>query len=595
MLRQFFPPILHPPPPRATSLLAQIPFTSTADPKWSPSYSSPYSFVQILSSAAKSFSLSTGQQTHSSILKLGLISNVFISTALLDLYSKCCRFSEAQKLFDEMPQRNSVTWNALIYSHSQSPNPTHALKSFKEMILLGFSLTPFSISSVLVASSHIGDLRTGEMVHCVGVKHGVCSNLVVGTSLVDVYSRCCDVCSARKVFDGMGERNVITWTSLVTGYALDQRPQEAMSLFREMKIQGVQMNRVTYNSLLTSFTVFEDLGHGKQVHCLVIKEGLDSDPFISVTLVTMYSKCGSLEDFVNLYPDILIHDQVSCNSIIAGFSHLGNDTEVLRRFLHMRRESMEVDFFTFASVLRAIGVFSSLQDGKQTHALILKSGHMSNVCVQNGLVSMYARCGVIDDSEKVFSSMEEPNIVSWNSLLSGCAQHGYCIEALRLFEQMRTIRIKPNSTTFLSVLSACSHAGLVDKGLEYFNLMRQCDSSIVARLEHYTCMVDLLGRAGYLDEAEAFINTIPMKPDLKVYRALLSACKVHGNLEMAKRAARRAFEICPSDPSAFVLLSSVLAGDECWESACGLRGLMAGKGVKKEPAWSLVDERVSVM
>jgi len=464
------------------------------------------------------------------------------------------------------------------------------------MISLGVSLTPFGISSVFVAASQIGDLRTGAMLHCVGFKHGLCSNVIVGTALVDMYSKCCNVSDARSVFDDMGERNVITWTSLVTGYALDQRPDDAMRLFREMKCRGVGTNRVTYNCLLTSFTVFEDLGHGKQVHCLVIKEGLDSDPFISVTLLTMYSKCGSLEDFAKMSPTISIHDQVSCNSVIAGFSHLGNDAEVLDMFLQMRRESIEVDFFTFASVLRAIGIFSALQEGRQTHALTLKSGHDSNVCVRNGLVSMYARCGTIDDSKKVFSSIDEPDVVSWNSLLSGCAQHGYGREAVELFEQMRAIGVRPNSTSFLSVLSACSHVGLVDKGLEYFHSMKRGEyPSVVAGIEHYTCMVDLLGRAGYLEEAESFINAMPMNPDVQVYRALLSACQVHGNAEIAKRAARCVLELCPDDPSAHVLLANVFAADECWEKALGVRRVMWGKGVRKQPAWSSVDQRVPVL
>lgn len=464
------------------------------------------------------------------------------------------------------------------------------------MISLGIALTAFGLSSILVAATQVGDLQTGAMLHCVGAKHGLCgSNVVVGTSLVDMYSKCYDMTSARRVFDEMDERNVITWTSLVTGYALEQRPDEAMSLFREMKCRGVGINVVTYSSLLTSFAAFEDLGYGRQVHCLVIKEGLDFYPFVSITLATMYSKCGSLEDFVKMCQAVSVQDQISCNSIIAGFSHLGHDRQVLERFLQMRKESIEPDFFTFACVLRTIGIFSALQEGRQTHALILKSGHAANVCVQNGLVSMYARSGAIEDSKKVFSLMDELDVVSWNSLLSGCAQHGYGKEAVELFENMRTAGVVPNSTSFLSVLSACSHVGLVDKGLEYFHLMKQGNSPVAAGREHYACIVDLLGRAGYLDEAEAFIDRMPMRPDVPVYRALLSACQVHGNAEMAKRAAKSVLELCPGDPSAHVLLSNVFAADECWENASGVRRVMWGKGVRKQPAWSSVNDRSSVV
>ncbi|XP_010937577.2 pentatricopeptide repeat-containing protein At1g11290, chloroplastic [Elaeis guineensis] len=552
----------------------------------------PYDFVRILSAAAKSSSIATGQQTHTAVIKLGLASNLFITTALLDVYCKCRRISEAQRLFEEMPKRNVVTWNALIHGHSQSEIPILAIRAFVQMVSQGIFPSPSTVSSVLVACSRSGVLGYGMMLHCVGFKHGFCSNVVVGTALVDMYSKCCDMGVARRVFDEMDERNVITWTSLVTGYVLQRRPYDAMLLVREMRHLGVRLNKVTYNSLLSSFSRPEDLVHGKQVHCLVLREGLEADPYIAVTLVTMYSKCGSLEDFVKAYPTVSRQDQISCNSIIAAFSHLGDGKEAIEKFLKMRRECIDTDFFTFASVLRAIGMLSALEEGKQIHTLVWKTGHASNVCVQNGLVSMYAKCGAISDSKKVFSSMAEPDLVSWNSLIAGCAQHGYGRKAVELFEQMRQIGVRQDRTTFLSVLTACSHAGLVEKGLEFFYLMKDGDSPVVAGLEHYACVVDLLGRAGYLHEAETFVNNMPIKPSLSVYRALLSACRIHGNVEIAKRAAESLFELCPNDHSTHVLLSNVFAADGCWDKATGVRKTMLGKGLKKKPAWTWIEDRI---
>lgn len=551
---------------------------------------SPYDFVKLLSGAVDSCSIYTGEQYHSAIVKLGFFSNVFVTTALLDLYYKGGNFSRAQNLFDEMPRRNVVTWNTLIHGLSLSNHPNHAIEVFSQMLVEGISPTSFSVSTVLTTFSHLRDLIAGILLHCIVFKHGFFSNVVVGTSLVDMYCKCFDLPAAKRVFDEMHERNVVTWTSLVTGYAQHQRPTDAMLLVREMRQLGVMMNKMTYNSLLSSFWRFNDLVQGKQVHCIVIKEGIDFDPYIAVSLGTMYSKCGSSVDFMNVSLNVSDWDQVSFNSIITGFSHLGCNWEVLVKFVDMRKACLDIDIFTFASVLRAISIVSALREGRQTHALILKCSYDSNVTIQNGLVSMYAKCGEINDSKKIFFSMDTPDLISWNSLLSGCAQHGYGKEAVEIFEEMRGIGVKPDGTTYLSVISACSHVGLVKKGLEFFHLMQEGDSPIVAGMEHYACVVDLLGRAGYLNEAHIFVNSMPIKPGSSVYRALLGASKVHGNVEIAKYSAKCLFELSPNDSATHILLSNVFAADECWYNAAGIRNVMYGKSLRKKPAWSWIED-----
>ncbi|RWR93596.1 pentatricopeptide repeat-containing protein, chloroplastic-like protein [Cinnamomum micranthum f. kanehirae] len=487
-----------------------------------------------------------------------------------------------------MPERNVVTWNSLLYGFSQSESVVIAFEVFIEMLELGISPTPSTFSSVLVACSQLEMREMGIQVHCLGLKFGFCSNVIVWTALVDMYLKCSFLDDSRRVFDEMQERNVVTWTSMVTGYAQHQQPIEAMVLVRQMRRLSVRLNNVTYSSLLSSFCSSNDLDHGKQVHGQVIREGLESDAYVVTTLITMYSKCGSMEDFCKMCP-LVAADQISCNSIIAGFSHLGNDLEVIRYFSKMRKACIDADYFTYASVLRAIGILSALEEGKQTHALVLKTGYASNLHAQNGLVSMYARCGMIDNSKQVFFSMSGPNLVSWNSLLSGCAQHGYGSEAVELFEEMRRIGIGPDNTTFLSVLTACSHVGWLDKGLEYFDLMRFGNSMAAPRAEHYACVVDLLCRAGYLGEAESFIENMPIKPEASVYRALLSACRVHGNMDIALRASKCLLELCPSDSSTYILLSNVFAVGGCWDDAAAVRRLMSERGVRKRPGCSWIE------
>lgn len=213
------------------------------------------------------------------------------------------------------------------------------------------------------------------------------------------------------------------------------------------------------------------------------------------------------------------------------------------------------------------------------------------MCVQNALVSMYAKCGKIADAEKVFLSMEEHDIVSWNSLLAGCAYNGHGSKAVGLFEEMRRTIIKPDLTSFLAVLTACSHVGLLEKGLEYYDMMRNDDSLEPPKLEHYACIVDLYARAGYIHEAESFILSMSIRPGPTVYKTLLSACQIYGNKEIAIRNATKLMELCPYDDATYVLVSNVMATGGYWDDAAELRKLMYNRGVKKQPAHSWISSK----
>ncbi|KAJ4970580.1 hypothetical protein NE237_003679 [Protea cynaroides] len=549
----------------------------------------PQFLSRLVSACANSSSLHAGEQVHSAIIKLGFNSNVFVNSALVNMYGKCNSILLAQQVFDEMPERNIVSWNSLIRSYLHAQFPHVAIEVFLEMLKHGLAPYPSTISALLVACSRVKAGELGIQVHAIGIKSGASSNVFVGTGLIDMYSKCSNIDDARRVFDHLPDRNAVTWTSLVTGYSHHQQSDEAMILTREMRRFGVKLNSVTYNSLLSSFSTPNDLDHGKQVHCQVIQQGLVSSTYIVVSLMTMYSECGSLEEFTRICPTMLSLDHIIWNSVIAGFSHLGKGEQALDCFARMRKSCIAIDFFTFTSILRAIGILSALEEGKQTHALILKTGYASHVYTQNGLVSMYARCGSIDDSKQVFSSMDQPDLVSWNSLLSGCAQHGYGREAIDLFEHMRRTGIRPDQTTFLSVLSACGHVGLPDKGLEYFDLMRRDNSLEPPRVEHYACIVDILGRAGRLYEAENFVNNMVIQPGPSVYKALLSACQVHGNVDIAMRSAKKLLELWPNDHAAYVLLANILATGGYWEDATEIRKLMCERGVRKKPGCSWIE------
>lgn len=549
----------------------------------------PQTLNKIISSCATSTSLDLGISLHAVVIKLGFCSNIYICSALVDMYGKCGSLANAQKQFDEMSDRNVVTWNSLISGYLQAELPKRAIGLFLEMLKVGVVPTPFSLSGALVGCSQLEAEELGAQVHGLSLKTGLCYNVVVGTGLIDMYSKCCSVNDSRRVFNQMPERNVITWTSMVTGYAQNGQSDEAMILAREMLRLGLKPNYVTYNSLLSSFSSPDFWDHCRQIHCRIMKEGFEFNVYIVVTLLTIYSDCSnSLEDFQKLCSCVAIWDQISWNAVIAGFSNIGSCEEALKCFSDMRQAHVATNFFTFASILRAVGTLSDLEAGKKIHALVFKSGQASNFCVQNGLVSMYSRCGAIHDSKWVFTLMNEHDVVSWNSLLAGYAHHGFGLETVELFEQMRRAGVKPDNTTFLIVLTACSHVGLVHQGLMYFDLMRNDDLLEPPRMEHYATVVDLFGRAGNLHEAQAFVDSMTIEPGPSVYKALLSACKVHGNKEIALRSAKKLQELCPNDPATYILLSNVLVTGGCWDDAAGVRKLMYDRGIRKTPGHSWI-------
>ncbi|KAI4382392.1 hypothetical protein MLD38_008365 [Melastoma candidum] len=547
----------------------------------------PLSLNRSISFAAKSASLELGSQLHALAVKLGVGSNVYVSTALVDMYGKCGRMSEARHLFDEMGERNIVTYNSLISGYRNAGYLAEAVALFRQLLRSSIHPTVHGVSDVLVGCAQLGEPALGRQVHCLGLTHGFSGNVVFGTSLVDMYGKCLSVLDSRSVFDRMTTKNVIAWTSMITVYANIHRAVESMALFKEMLRLGFKPNSVTFNSLLSSFHGPEYLELGKQVHCRVILEGWESNEFIAVTLLTAYSECrGSLVDFENACSNLYIWDQITWNAVISGYAILDRGPKAVRCFRDMRSLGIESDFFTYISTLKAAASFCGLEEGKQLHALVLKSDAASVVHVLNGLLSMYAKCGSIEDSKSVFSSMEIPDLISWNALLTACAHHGFAKDATEIFEQMKGSETKPNGTTFLAVLTACSHAGIVEKGLEYFDMMRNDNLLEPPKAEHYAIMVDLLGRAGHLAEAEALIDRMPIDPVESVYKSLLSSCRIHGNKEVAMRAARKLLELYPDDPATYVLLSNVFLTEYEWGDAEEVRALMRDRGIEKVPGKS---------
>eukprot|EP01018_Ginkgo_biloba_P032323 Gb_32256 [translate_table: standard] len=398
--------------------------------------------------------------------------------------------------------------------------------------------------------------------------------------------------NARQVFDRMPERNIVSWTTMIAAYARHGHGKEALNLFCVMHRGGTKPNMFTLSSILRACASLTSL---EQLHAYITGTGFESDIFVGSALVDMYAKCGSLENAQNVFAKMHKRDVVVWNSIIAGYAQHGHGEESLKLFRRMQSTGMMSSQSTFASVLRSCASLAELKQGGQVHAYIIKTKFESDIIVGNALVDMYSKCGSLEDARIVFDHMQTRDVISWSAMIAGNAQHGHGKEALWLFQCMQQAGLKPNHVTFIGVLFACSNVGLVDEGWYYFNSMSQVHG-ITRRTEHYACMVDLLGRGGHIDEAVAFINEMQCEPDVVVWKTLLGACRIHGNMQLGKHVAERILDLEPEDDATYVLLSNIYAMSGKWDDVTKVRKLMKDRGVKKDPgcSWIEVQNRLHV-
>ncbi|CAK9260361.1 unnamed protein product [Sphagnum jensenii] len=412
-------------------------------------------FVGLLHACARVAVLKDGKQIHEQIIQSGFESDLFVGSSLIDMYAKCGSIEDAQRVFDRMPTRDS---------------------------------------------------------------HGF-----VGNSLVDMYAKCGSIEDARQVFDRMPRRDVVAWNAMIFGY-------------------------VKY----------------------------------------MYAKCGSIEDALEVFDRMHTRDAVAWTTMILGYVKCSQGKNALELFHKMLYEGVEPIPATFMAVLSACASVVALEEGRLVHEYISRSGWESDLFVGSSLIDMYAKCGSVEYALRVFNKMPRHDLISWNTMLGGYAMHGHGKEAVEHFEQMWDRSVEIDKVTFICLLSACNHAGLVEEGLQFFESMKSV-YGISATVEHYACMVDLLGRAGRLAEAEDLIKVMHCEPNAPVWRALLGACRVHGNVEIGEHAAQKVIELDPGDAAGYVLLSNIYAAAGKWDLSSNIQQQRLERGVNKQSGCTWIE------
>ncbi|KAG9451327.1 hypothetical protein H6P81_011292 [Aristolochia fimbriata] len=393
---------------------------------------------------------------------------------------------------------------------------------------------------------------------------------------------------AQLLFGEIAQPDLVLFNTMYKGYARTNRPIRAVALFGKMLQLGLFPDDYTFPSLIKACTGAKALEEGKQVHSLVVRLGLQQNVYVCPTLINLYAECEEVNGARRLFDQMETRCVVSYNAMITGYAKSSRPNEALALFRELQARDVKPTDVTMLSVLSCCAMLGALELGKWVHEYIQKHGFDKYVKVNTALIDMYAKCGSLENAISIFEEMDFRDTQAWSAMIVAYAIHGHGSKAISLFEEMTRARIRPDSITFLGLLYACSHNGLVEEGRLYFHSMRD-HHGLVPSVKHYGCMVDLLGRAGLLDEAYQFIRGLPIKPTAILWRTLLSACSVHGNAEMGKRVIKRIFELEDSHGGDYVILSNMCAVDGQWQEVINIRKLMRVRGVAKVPGCSSIE------
>ncbi|XP_051116232.1 pentatricopeptide repeat-containing protein At2g41080 isoform X1 [Andrographis paniculata] len=493
----------------------------------------------------------------------------------------------------------------------------HLKRAFTAHFSLIYS-DPTLLSHPLKACIDRRSSSTAKQLHSITITGGWSRLRVVSNHLMNAYSKLGQLETARKMFDrmpernvmsyniliggciqngklgaaveifhGMGERNSATWNAVIAGLIKFESNEEGLRMFSEMHKDGISPDAYTLGSVLRGCAGLRDLIKGKQVHCYGVKLGLEFDLVVGSSMSHMYMKCGSLSEGKSVIESMPIHNVVSFNTLIAGLVQNGCASGALDQYYLMKGAGFRPDKITFVSAITSCSQLPTLGQGQQIHTDAVKAGAMLVASVLSSLISMYSRCGCLDDAVRVFEEREGVLVdtVLWSSMITAYGFHGKAKEAIELFNQIEAQGLEVNDVAFLAILYSCSHSGLKDEGFEFLDLMVN-KYKLIPQTKHYNCIVDLLGRVGDLDEAERFIRSMPIAPDTIIWKALLSACKTHKNPDMAKRIAGEILKIDPQDSASYVLLANAQASAQRWQDVFDVRREMKERMVKKVPGVS---------
>ncbi|KAH7691590.1 TPR-like protein [Dioscorea alata] len=555
--------------------------------------------------------------------------NVVVQTSIVNMYAKSGDLDSSRKVFDEMLERNVVTWNSLISGYANAGKGALALEMFYRMRCVETEVAAdgFTISSTLTACAGLGDRQSSVQVHAFLVVAGFGCDSAVSNSLANMYFRCGDIQSAERAIEDIeDEDSVILKLMMVKGYVFNELYEVALRSIHHGNdfVKMIIVDPSVVGSILTACSNLLLLRPGRQIHGLIVTTGVSrmNHVVVDCALIDMYSKCSGMEQAqvvfdmlpkryithwnvmitgythngllakaIELFDEMPEKNVISWTAMISGYIQSGLPGEGLRLFARLYNEtnpSIQGNCFTLTSALDACSSLTALRMGKQIHAHILRTA-TELVVVQTGLVDMYSKSGNLNYAQRVFDRMVDKNVITWTSMITGYSTHGLGYQAIEVLEQMMSNGFRPNEVTFVAILSACSHCGFIDEGLHYFSLMRN-EYKIAPTSDHYSCVIDMLVRSGKLDEAWKLITKLKEinEEDGDVWGAMLGGCELHGNVGIGSKVAKMMVERKQQTPATYVSLANVYATAEMWDDVYRAREESKSHGVVKEPGQSLI-------
>ncbi|KAL9239911.1 hypothetical protein vseg_014183 [Gypsophila vaccaria] len=494
-----------------------------------------------------------GRLVHALCVKFGFQNDFHFVNSLLDMYAKGGDMNSANMIFRNLSKPNIVSWNVMIAGYGKTGECDKAMELMEKMTSTGYEPDEITFINMMTSCVKSGDVGVG-----------------------------------RQVFDTMDRPRLSSWNAMLSGYSQIGMYDEAIMLFRTMQSRNVKPDSTTLAIVLTSCAEMEYLEGGKQIHAVSIKATINDDVYVGSSLITLYSKSGKMDIAKFIFDRLPEVDIVCWNSILAGFCANSRVTEAFDFFNAMRIHDMRPTQFSYATMLSCCAKQSFPSAGTQLHALILKVGSLNDVYVGSALIDMHCKCGNVVGARDIFDAMPVKNGFVWNEMIHGYGQNGYGDEAVHLYSCMIRAGEEPDEITFVAVLTACSHSGLVDEGIKTFESMHT-QHGIKPLLDHYTCIIDALGRAGRLREVQTLLERLPCKDDPVVWEVLLSSCRVYGDIFVAKQAAEKLFFLNPRSSTPYVLLGNIYSSEGRWEEARAIRELMDDKDVNKNGGYSWTD------
>ncbi|PKU79388.1 pentatricopeptide repeat-containing protein At3g22690 [Dendrobium catenatum] len=583
-----------------------------------------FTFRPLLAGFTKAFAFQEGAWLHGLLLKVGsyggVQDDIFIQNSLIHFYAEHGELESAHRVFDNMLERNVVSWTSLIAGYAHGDDPRKAVHLFWDMVADN-KIAPNSVSVACAVSAcaKLQDFESGERLFTYAVDVGIDFSINLVNTLVDLYMKCGAVEVAERLFHECTDRNIVLWNTMLSNYARHGMAHKAVALFNDMLISGTKPDRVTIVAAASASAQLGEAMTGRRFHGYILRNSLDVWHDVSNSMIDIYMKCRELDAAFRIFDPMKEKTVVSWNTVINGCirngdwrsawkhfeempwrDHISWNTmiaalvqeswfeDAMTLFREMQSSGMRPDRVTMLSVASACGYLGALDLAKWTYAYINKNKISTEVKLNTALVDMFARCGDTKSSLKIFEKMQNKDASAWTAAIGAMAVEGNGRRAIYLFSEMIKDGLKPDTIAFVQVLTACSHGGLVEEGRQFFPSMTK-DFRFAPQVIHYGCMVDLLGRAGLLGEARMLIESMPMEPNDIVWGALLAASCVHHDLEQAEFAAERVLELSPGRSGIYVLLSNVYASAGRWKDVAEVRLLLKDKGVQKLPGSSLIE------